>query len=269
VTPRPGRLVLVGHPVQHSISPLFQNAALQHLGIPLVYEAIDVPPSALERTVAELLRARAAGNVTVPHKAAFAARCDRRTPLAERARAVNTFWVADDGALVGDNTDVAGFDALARQALGTMPTACRVALLGAGGAAAAVLAAVEQWDGVEVVLHNRTRERAERLASRFPVVTRVVDRPGDAVRGAAIVVNATSIGLSGDALPIPVDALDDGSVVLDLVYRRGGTPRVRAACVRGLRALDGLAMLLEQGALAFERWFGVEAPRATMRDAVR
>jgi shikimate dehydrogenase len=155
------------------------------------------------------------------------------------------------------------------QALGTTPRACRVALLGAGGAAAAVLAAVEQWDGAEVVLYNRTRERAERMASRFPVVARVADTPDDAVRGAAVVVNATSIGLSGGALPIPVEALDDGSVVLDLVYRRGGTPWVRAACARGLRAQVGLAMLLEQGALAFERWFGVDAPRTIMRDAVR
>lgn len=265
---RPGRLVLLGHPVRHSLSPLFQNAALSSVGLPLVYEAMDVAPSELPAVVRELVAARGAGNVTVPHKEAVAALCDRRTPLAERVGAVNTFWVADDDALVGDNTDVGGFDALARQVIGHAPSSCRVALLGAGGAAAAVLAAIEQWPACEVTLVNRTRERAERLAARFPVVTQIAERSEHAVRDADIVVNATSIGLRDDAHPVPVDAFHDRQMVIDLVYRRGGTPWVRAARARGLVADDGLGMLLEQGALAFEQWFGIAAPRDVMRDAL-
>lgn len=265
---RPGRLVLLGHPVRHSLSPLFQNAALRSAGLPLVYEAVDVAPTELPTLVRELVSARAAGNVTVPHKEAVAAMCVRRSSLAERVGAVNTFWVADDGALVGDNTDVAGFDALARQAVGSTPSSCRVVVLGAGGAAAAVLAAVEQWPGCEVTLVNRTRERAERLAARFPVVTRVAQRAEHAGRDAAIIINATTIGLHDDTHPVSLDALRDGQVLIDIVYRRGGTPWVRAARSRGFVAEDGLGMLLEQGALAFERWFGIDAPRDVMRLAI-
>ncbi|HEX5436893.1 MAG TPA: shikimate dehydrogenase [Gemmatimonadaceae bacterium] len=268
MTATPGRLVLLGHPVHHSLSPRFQNAALRALGVPLCYEALDVYPGALPQTVLSLVAGRAAGNVTVPHKPAFAALCDRRTPLAERVGAVNTFWVAEDGVLVGDNTDVGGFAALAREAHGTLPRSCHVAVLGAGGAAAAVLAAIEQWEDTCVTLANRTRDRAERLAARFPVVTHIAGSAEYAVRDAAIVVNATTVGAFDDALPVPIDALRSGTVVLDLVYRPGGSPWVRAAAQHGLTARDGLSMLIEQGALAFERWLGVEAPRAVMREAV-
>ena len=268
MTSRPGRLVLLGHPVRHSLSPLFQNAALRSAALPLVYEALDVPPTALPSMVRELVAARAAGNVTVPHKEAFAGLCDRRTALAERVDAVNTFWIADDGALMGDNTDVGGFDELVRGTIGRTPTACDVALLGAGGAAAAVLAAIEQWSAARVTLHNRTRERAEHLAARFPVVSNVADDAERAVADADIIVNATTVGLRDDTHPVPVTALHPGQVVIDLVYRRGGTPWVRAARACGLVASDGLGMLLEQGALAFERWFGLDAPREVMREAV-
>jgi len=268
VTSRPGRLVLLGHPVRHSLSPLFQNAALRSAGLPLVYEALDVSPTALSSVVRELVAARAAGNVTVPHKEAFARLCDQRTALAERVGAVNTFWVADDGALVGDNTDVGGFDALVRDTTGCTPADCSVTLVGAGGAAAAALAAVERWSGSRVTLYNRTRARAERLAARFPVVASVADDAERAARSADILVNATTVGLHDDAHPVPVTALHQGQIVIDLVYRRGGTPWVCAARARGLVASDGLGMLLEQGALAFERWFGVDAPREIMREAV-
>jgi shikimate dehydrogenase len=268
MTALPSRLVLLGHPVRHSLSPTFQNAALRSAGVPLTYEALDVPPAELATCIRALVAERAAGNVTIPHKEAVAALCDRRTAIAERAGAVNTFWVADDGALVGDNTDVGGFEHLATCVLGREPRALRVALLGAGGASAAVLAAVERWPGCEVTLQNRSAERRDALAARFSVVTRTSSDPAAAVRGCALVVNATSIGMSDDALPVPVEALEPDAAVIDLVYRRGGTPWVRAARARALRADDGLAMLLEQGALAFERWLGIPAPRDVMHRAL-
>jgi shikimate dehydrogenase len=266
MTPRPSRLVLLGHPVRHSLSPTFQNAALRHAGIPARYEALDVPPAELHGCVRALIAEGAAGNVTVPHKEAVAALCSSRTPLAERAGAVNTFWV-ERGALIGDNTDVAGFASLARQLLGGdgPPRDLTVAVLGAGGAAAAVLTAIECWPNCTTILYNRTPARRDRLARRFAAIVRgTADDPMRAVAECALVVNATSVGLADDALPVPVEAIPSTAAVLDLVYRPGETAWVRAARARGLRAADGVGMLVEQGAAAFERWFGVPAPREVM-----
>jgi shikimate dehydrogenase len=266
---RLSRLVLLGHPVAHSVSPLFQNAALRCAGIPLVYEALDTPPSELDERLDALIAERAAGNVTIPHKERVAARCARLTPVAESVGAVNTFRVEEDGTLTGHNTDVAGFDHLARAARGRAPLPRRVALLGAGGAAAAVLAAVEKWPGCTVTLFNRSAERREQLAQRFAVVSETAADAARAVAECDMVVNATPLGLrAGDVLPVPIHALEKGAVVVDLVYGRTGTPWVHAARSAGHSAVDGLAMLLEQGALAFEWWLGVPAPRDVMRKAV-
>jgi shikimate dehydrogenase len=266
----PGRLVLLGHPVAHSASPLFQNAALQASGIPLVYEALDTPPAELDARIDALIDVRAAGNVTIPHKERVAARCAQLTPVAGRVGAVNTFRADADGSLTGHNTDVAGFDHLARSALGAARLPRRVALLGAGGAAAAVLAALESWPECTVTLFNRSAERRECLAERFAVVSDTTDDVVRAVQGCEMVVNATPLGLrASDALPAPIDSLERGALVIDLVYSRAETPWVRAARTAGHRAVDGLGMLLEQGALAFEWWFGVPAPREVMRAAVR
>lgn len=268
MTVRPGRLVLLGHPVRHSLSSLFQNAALRSLGIPVVYEALDTSPSELPERLRSLAAMRAAGNVTIPHKEAAAGLCQRLTPIAERVGAVNTFWVADDRTLVGDNTDVDGFDHLAKTAMGGSPTARHVAVLGAGGAAAAVLAALERWPACEVSLYNRSLPRLERLAARFAVVTRSELLAEAAVQGCDLVVNATPVGLEDEALPVRVEALEPDAVVVDLICRRDETAWVRAARARGHRAADGLAMLVEQGALAFERWFETPAPRDVMWRAV-
>jgi shikimate dehydrogenase len=266
----PGRLVLLGHPVAHSVSPRFQNAALQASGIPLAYEALDTPPMELDARVDALIDVRAAGNATIPHKERVAERCARLTPVAARVGAVNTFRADADGSLTGHNTDVAGFEQLARSALGEARLPRRVALLGAGGAAAAVLTALERWPECTVTLFNRSAERRERLAERFAVVSDTSDDAVRAVQGCEMVVNATPLGLrAGDALPVPIGSLERGAVVIDLVYGLDETPWVRAARTAGHRAVDGLGMLLEQGALAFEWWFGVTAPREVMRDAVR
>ena len=266
----PGRLVLLGHPVAHSLSPAFQNAALRRAGLPLVYDALDVEPPALADVLRGLARQRAAGNVTVPHKEQVARLCDTLTPLAERVGAVNTFWTDDAGGIAGDNTDVGGFDAAVRALLGRAPANIRVALIGAGGSAAAVLAAVERWPGCYASVWGRTGARARALAGRFQVVAHATEFLAEAIRDADLVVNATPIGLADDGIPVPPGLLRRKAAVMDLVYRsdRETTPWVRLARARGLRASDGLAMLIEQGALAFERWFGVAPDREAMRAAV-
>ena len=266
--PLPGRLVLLGHPVAHSLSPRFQNAALRAAGIPLEYEALDVSPDALDATLAELGESRASGNVTIPHKEAVAARCTRRSALADRCGAVNTFWY-EDGALVGDNTDVGGVDAIAAALLGGARSRARVALIGAGGSAAAVVVAVERWGSASVRLYNRNMERAHALAARFGASAQVVASVDEALDDATLVVNATPVGLHDDELPVPIAALPRDAAVFDLVYRANETPRVRAARNAGHRAADGEGMLVEQGALSFERWFGIEPDRNAMWRALR
>jgi shikimate dehydrogenase len=268
VTAAPRRLLLLGHPVAHSLSPVFQNAALRALGSDLRYEALDVPPERFAETFRTLALDGAAGNVTVPYKAAAAEACNQIMPLARRVGAVNTFWTVG-GRLVGDNTDVGGFHAAARALLGAEPRELRVALLGAGGAAAAVLAAVAEWPASTVAVWNRSPERAVRLAAAFAGVATAAEFLATAVRGADLVVNATTVGMRDDEVPFHPAILARRAAVLDLVYRPGETAWVRLARARGLRAADGLTMLVEQGALAFERWLGVPPDRAAMWAALR
>jgi shikimate dehydrogenase len=246
------------------------NAALEAAGLSARYAAMDVTATALAGAVATVRANALAGNVTIPHKATIAPYCDVLTPLAKRTGAVNTFWIDAEQRLVGDNTDVEGFNALARHVMGELPNDARVALVGAGGAAAAVCAATERWPGASVALWGRSPERALQLARRFSHV-RAVDTAYDALQDAHIVVNATPVGMGigSDARPpIDVTALSPPVVVLDLVYRQPATAFVRAAVARGMRAGDGLVMLLEQGALSFERWFGFAPDRELMRRAL-
>lgn len=268
MTAAPRRLLLLGHPVAHSLSPVFQNAALRALDSDLRYEALDVPPERFAETFRTLALDGAAGNVTVPYKAAAAEACDQIMPLARRVGAVNTFWTVG-GRLVGDNTDVGGFHAAARALLGAEPRELRVALLGAGGAAAAVLAAVAEWPASTVAVWNRSPDRAVRLAAAYPGVATAAEFLATAVRGADLVVNATTVGMRDDDVPFHPAILARRAAVLDLVYRPGETAWVRLARARGLRAADGLTMLVEQGALAFERWLGVPPDRAAMWAALR
>jgi shikimate dehydrogenase len=268
----PGRLVLLGHPLRHSLSPIFQNAALRHAGVPLTYEALDVPPDGLAECVSELRAARAAGNVTIPHKEAFAGLCDRRTDVATRAGAVNTFWMLGNE-LVGDNTDCAGFNSLVTAVLSRSrtirtPDGAVVALIGAGGAAAAVCAAVEEWHRAKVRIVNRNPDRARHLASRFSSIAMASASLSDALHGATLVVNATPVGLHGEELPVPIDRLPRDAAVIDLAYRPGLTAWIRAARQAGHAAADGRAMLIVQGAHAFERWLGFAPDIAVMHAAL-
>jgi shikimate dehydrogenase len=264
----PGRLALLGHPVGHSLSPRFQNAALDAAHIPVHYEAVDIAPADFERALAGLRAMDTWGNVTVPHKERMFDACDDASPLAERVRAVNTFWLDGAGRLIGDNTDVGGFSAAVQTLLGRPPRDLTVGVLGAGGAAAAVLAAVELWPDCYAHVHNRTPERARLLCERFRSIAQPIDDVG-VVAGSDLVVNATAVGLHDEGFPLDPALVAPTSTAIDIVYRPGETAWVRALRSRRIRACDGIGMLIEQGALAFERWFGVAPNRSVMWEAVR
>ena len=204
--------------------------------------------------------------MTIPHKERVAARCARLTTLAERVGAVNTFWV-EDGSLVGDNTDVGGFlemlTATAPDAIVRGPLPCSVPV----APPPRCWSRSEKLGSRTFACMRRSSSRARSLSARFPTA-RAASTVEDAVRGAALVVNATPLGLDGQSIPIDVALLDHDAALLDLVVRRDETPVVRAARARGHRAADGLDMLLGQGALAFERWFGIAPDRAVMRASV-
>jgi shikimate dehydrogenase len=274
--------VILGHPVSHSLSPLFQNAALKSAGLQATYDALDVAPEALTGVLHELARAGVAGNVTIPHKEAMAAACFRTTDLATRVGAVNTFW-HEKGKLIGDNTDVVG----ARIAIATLLDAqrlsvsdahspdndsaganvhspFRVTLLGAGGAAAAVIVALESFAPVALTMSARTSARAHALAERLNVSINVLADSTDAVREADLVINCTPIGLRNTDMPVAVEALSPQAIVFDLIPRNGDTAWVLAARAAGHVAEDGTRMLIEQGAAAFERWFDMVPDRASM-----
>lgn len=262
---RPGALVLLGHPVSHSLSPAMQNAALRAAGIPLEYVAADVPPDRLPDALLAVRQGRGAGNVTVPHKVGVHGFCDDLTEAAQRVGAVNAFKVDDDQKLIGHNTDVGGID-VALHALLPEPSGIVVALLGAGGAAAGALVATDVYS-VETRIWSRAPERARAMARRSPTA-KAVESLDEAVAYADIVVNATSVGMADDGMPCPIEFLTPGTAVLDLVYRPDETRWVREARAAGYDATDGLGVLLEQGALSFEWWLGVEPDREAMRAAL-
>ena len=244
-----------------------QNAALRAAGIPLQYEPLDVPPRRLGGTLVSLTADRAAGNVTIPHKTAVAQACRRLRKGAKGVGAVNTFWT-ERGTLVGDNTDVHGFAVLARHVLGRTPSGAVVAIIGAGGGAAAVCAVVREWPGARIRIVNRHPDRARLLALRYAPAAMLLLTVAEAVRDATVVVNATPVGLRGEVSPVPMELLRHDAAVIDLAYRRGETPWVRAARAAGHPAADGLEMLIAQGACAFERWFGVPPDVDAMRAAI-
>lgn len=271
------RIALLGHPVAHSISPRFQQAALDALGIDARYEAWDVPPADLPIALERLRSADLLGaNVTVPHKEAVFRLVDRLDPLAERVGAVNTI-VRRDGQLHATNTDVAGILA----ALADVPLrGTSVLLLGAGGAARAVVVAMHQGGVARLTIANRTLDRARALAALAPgVEVRVcpLDPTDGALReamaGAGLVIQSTSVGMlhgpDEAGSPVPAAWFRPGQVAFDLVYNPERTPFLHAAEAAGARPLGGLAMLVHQGAEAFRLWTGTEPPLEVMFEAAR
>lgn len=249
------RLILVGHPVSQSLSPVMHNAALDALGIDTRYSASDVPPAMLEDFLRAASRTKCGGNFTIPHKRAAMSAMSRVSDIARMAGSVNTFWSDGDGKLHGDNTDVAGFEAAIVELCGGIPTGANVAVVGAGGSAAAVLAAVQRWPAAEASVYARRPDRLESIKSRFSVVTRTSAMTDQSLGSADIVVNATPVGMGTDELPFAVEWLRPDAAVLDMVYGANETLLVRQARAAGHLAADGLRMLLHQGVAAFSRWY--------------
>lgn len=267
----PRHLVILGQPVSQSLSPIFQGAALATAGLDVTYERREVAPDALEAALARCRGEGTAGNITMPHKEAVFALTTRPTAAARRTGAVNTFWFEGD-ALVGHNTDIDGVRATIR-ALCPAGIDGETVLLGAGGAAAAVLVALDQLQVLPaspLTVVSRTPARGRGLLEQVGLSGRVVATLADvdwSVVG--LVINATPVGMrEDDVLPVAIEALRPQAAVFDLVYRRGGTAWVNAARARGLRAEDGLRMLVEQGAAAFTCWFGREPARDVMWQAL-
>ncbi|MCX2727886.1 shikimate dehydrogenase [Thermomicrobium sp. 4228-Ro] len=265
------RLGLIGYPVEHSLSPIFQQAALDAIGIPARYELWPTPPDRLADRIIMLRSPDIIGaNVTVPHKEAVARAVDRLAPRAQRAGAVNTI-LNRDSQLIGENTDIPGFlFPLVRRSL---PIAdARIVVLGAGGAARAVIVALAEHGCRSLVVANRTLQRAEALVSEFGIGRALPLAPvlTDVLPATDLLVNATSIGWDGAASPIPVEWLDllpAHALVYDLTYRE--TPLLIAARARNLPTLDGLEMLVAQGAESFRLWFGVDPPFEIMFQAAQ
>ena len=259
------RACVIGWPVQHSRSPLIHGYWLDSMGLRGSYGRAEVPPDDLAGFVAGFAKdGYAGGNVTLPHKSAAFALCDRSSPTAQRLRAVNTLWM-EDGALCGDNTDVAGFlGALDQDAPGW--DACeRAVVFGAGGAARAVIHALLLRNIKRVTVLNRTVERGVELAARFGEKISVCAWAGrqEALAGCELLVNTTSLGMAGQPpLDIDLSSLSATAVVDDIVYVPLETPLLAAARAQGLRTVGGLAMLLHQAVPGFERWFG-ERPEVT------
>lgn len=264
---------LLGDPVSHSLSPSFQNAAFRALGLDAVFVALRCGADELPGLLRGIARAGGGGNVTVPHKALAARTVDRPGDAVRRTGACNAYWL-EDGAIHGDNTDVAGASAAVASLLGREPSGARVLLLGAGGAASAALCALADARPERIVIANRTPERAGALAERFrtPEVRIDVVDSLDALAGERfdLAVNSTSLGLKpGDPLPLdPEAARVTVGAALDLVYARGETRWVREMRARGLPAADGKEMLLQQGAAAFRRWWRMDPPLEVMRAAL-
>lgn len=261
--------VLLGDPVAHSLSPALHNAAFEDAGLDAVYLAVRCDGVDAPTLLRGIARAGGGGNVTVPHKERAAAALDRATETVARTGACNTFWL-EEGRIIGDNTDVAGFTHAAADLLGTL-AGTRVLVLGAGGAASAVLCALIAGEASEILLLNRTRERADALLARYRDGPVRLAPDVDQLRGQHfdLVVNATSLGMrADDRMPLELSALGSVGAALDLVYGPTATPWVRSARELGVPAADGSAMLLAQAAEAFRCWTGRDAPFQSMRVAL-
>jgi shikimate dehydrogenase len=266
------RLVaILGDPVAHSLSPLMQNAAFQAAAVDGVYVALQCSASAFPGLLQGIARARGAGNITVPHKLDACRFIEQPTALVQRTGACNTFWL-ENGHICGDNTDVTGFALMLQRTVRSLSGA-RVLLLGAGGAARAAACALLDANAGSITVVNRSPQRAVELRDQLDPAGLQLQllAPDSKLDGESfdLVVNATSLGLhEGDAEPLDLSILRHAGAAIDVVYRPGGTAWIRRARALGVEAHDGLEMLIQQGAAAFERWWDRPAPVDAMRSAI-
>jgi shikimate dehydrogenase len=254
---------VMGWPVSHSRSPVLHNFWLHEYGIDGAYVPLAVAPEAFERCLGALALLGLAGvNVTVPHKEAAFAAVDERDRLADRIGAVNTIVFGDDGRSRGFNTDAFGFiESLRTRVPGWAGAAGPAVVLGAGGAARAIVAALQDDGAPEIRIVNRTEGRAQGLVEEFgsPLSSIAWHERSAALDGAALVVNTTTLGMVGKPpLDLALDCLPRDAVVNDIVYAPMMTPLLTAAEMRGNPVVDGLEMLLHQARPGFALWFGAE-----------
>lgn len=265
---------LLGDPVEHSPAPAIYQAAFRDLGVDATFVSRVVTRSELASVMREVA-ATGGGNVTLPHKLLAAAALDTPSSSVLRTGACNCFWSGPEGSLCGDNTDVGGV----LTAVHRLERSCdlrlrgaRCLVLGAGGAARAVLAALSEGGAAAAEILNRTREKAHGVAAELELgemAILVLGGRGDVTGPYDLVVNATSLGLRPtDPLPADLSRFRAGAA-LDVVYRVGGTPWVRHARALGLPAADGLDMLVAQAELSIRNWLGVVAPVEVMRRAAQ
>lgn len=272
-----GVYAILGYPVAHSLSPLMQNAALSATGIDAVYVPFPVREAELENAVAGIRAFNIFGcNITVPHKETIAPFLDELSPEAQAIGAVNTI-VRHKDTLKGYNTDALGFIKSLEHDLGFVPRAKRVVVLGAGGAARACVYALAQAYTTRVDVANRTLSRAESICSAFAsifpdTVMSACELDSSAFVSACLeadlIVNTTSIGLfTNEDDPLPWENINSKTLFYDVVYKTGVTPMVLCARDHGLKAVDGLGMLIAQGEQSFRLWTGID-PGHSMRHAV-
>jgi shikimate dehydrogenase len=258
---------VIGDPIRHSLSPAIFNAAFAEVGLDWAYLAFEVAPDATAGALDAVRVLGIAGlSVTMPHKSATASMVDELSDAARRLGAVNCV-VLDGRRLVGHNTDGAGFVASLVHDAGFDPAGRRCVVLGAGGAARAVVLALATSGAADVVVVNRTPDRAASTAALAGAVGRV--GTVDDLAAAGLAVNATSVGMGGEGCPVDPDRLDPRHLVADLVYHPVVTPLLDGARSRGASVLDGVGMLVRQGAIAFELWTGRPAPVEAMSAAAR
>ncbi len=266
------RVVLIGHPVAHSLSGAMQQAAFDELGVDARYELWDRAPIELADAVSELRGDEFLGaNVTIPHKERVVPMVDRLTEEASATGAVNTI-TGEGKRLVGHNTDVAGFKVALDKLVGRQKMPKGAVVLGAGGGARAVVYGLIREGFQRVVVFNRHLHRAEGLVKHFgrtaahmelramPWHESIIESE---IAKTKVLVNATSIGLTADVSPVPAEVLNDDLLVLDLIYAR--TRLLRDAQAAGATSVDGELMLLHQGAAAFTLWTGQPAPLELMQ----
>ena len=272
------RLGIIGFPIGHSISPLFQQAALDHYGLDATYLAWEVEPSGIEHFVQGLRNPDILGvNVTVPHKEAVIPHLDEVDDWATSAGAVNTI-VNRSGLLTGHNTDGTGFLRALRDVSNFDPSGRRVLVLGAGGAARGVVLALIRHGVGQLTVANRTVAKAERLSQMAMdngLDAHAISLGGDALTAAAasadLIVNSTTIGMvhgpDENGVFLTWEQIPSTSLVNDLVYNPLETPLLREAAKAGASTLGGIHMLVYQGAASFEMWTGREAPIGVMLEA--
>jgi len=266
------RVVLIGHPVAHSLSGAMQQAAFDELGVDARYELWDKPPIDLADAVAELRTDDFLGaNVTIPHKERVVPMVDRLTEEATATGAVNTI-TREGKRLVGHNTDVAGFDVALDKLVGRQKMPRQAVILGAGGGARAVVYGLIREGFQRIIVFNRHLHRAEGMVKHFSRTASHMELRAmpwhesiieSEIAKTKVLINATSIGLTSDISPLPAEVLSNELLVLDLIYAK--TRLLRDAHAAGATTLDGELMLLHQGAAAFTLWTGQPAPLELMQ----